>query len=65
MKHDNCCWSFSPCQILHDRRGVTTLEYLIAATAIILGALIAARAITVALSGYLHRIYLSVALPIL
>ena len=50
--------------LLRDETAVTYTEYVVAALAVALGAVLASRAIAGVLINYLHRIYLVVTLPI-
>jgi hypothetical protein len=50
--------------LLCDEAAVTSLEYIVAALAIALGAIAASRVMAGALVGYLHRIYVVVTLPV-
>ena len=51
-------------RLLRDETGVTTLEYVVAAVALAFAAVAASRAIAGVLTGYLHRVYLVVTLPV-
>jgi Flp pilus assembly pilin Flp len=51
-------------RLLRDETAVTSTEYVIAALAIALGAVVASRAMAGVLINYLHRIYVVVTLPI-
>lgn len=51
-------------RLLCDEAAVTSLEYIVAALAIALGAIAASRVMAGALVGYLHRIYVVVTLPV-
>jgi len=52
-------------RLLRDETGVTTVEYVVAATALAFAAVAASRAIAGVLTGYLHRVYMVVTLPTL
>jgi len=51
-------------RLLREETAVTTLEYVVAALAVALGAVAGSRAIAGGLAGYLRRIYMVVTLPI-
>ena len=51
-------------RLLRDETAVTSTEYIVAALAVALGAVVASRAIAGVLINYLHRIYVVVTLPI-
>jgi len=50
--------------LLHDETGATTLEYVVAAVALALAAIVASRLIARVLTSYLHHMYLVVTLPV-
>ena len=50
--------------LLRDETAVTTLEYVVAAVALLLAAIAASRILTNILLHYLHQIYLVVSLPV-
>ncbi len=50
--------------VLLDETAATATEYVVAAAAVALGALLAAAAIAGVLVNYLHRLYLVVTLPV-
>jgi Flp pilus assembly pilin Flp len=51
-------------RLLRDETAVTSLEYVVVALAVAFGAVAGSRAISGALVGYLHRIFVVVTLPI-
>jgi Flp pilus assembly pilin Flp len=60
----SCNFSALFLRLLRDETAVTSTEYVVAALAIALGAVVASRVIAGALIDYLHRIYVVVTLPI-
>jgi Flp pilus assembly pilin Flp len=64
-KRPGICQREPTSRLLSDETGVTTLEYVVAAVALALGAVAASRAISGVLIDYLRRIYLVVTLPML